>query len=495
MKNILKKYWVKFVLPTLKTLKPIHYAVVAVVIGLGVFNAVTGVMPQIKQHRYENGIEKSFNKWWNEEGADQFKLIGLEPNEKIREEEFVQFRERALAQKPSYIVEDRIETMKKDFREWWEVKGGKEAFMEQHNRYPKEADFQEELSQWIDNYTDKFVRYNMAFIPKKERYDRLLTSWMLFPGVMSYFVFAIFFVFAIVLLERRWQWYVLWGFVVGLALLGGLFVSVLTGTSFFDHYDGERYMGMSIALAFLLGACAFAPRKEMTSPIVSAACFGGLFLDMVANWFLNPGIFAAVTLLSPVCFGLGALAGKNIETRRKSRAEMKKAALEERAQRVSKRNPMAEMKAKTRALIETGFASAKGGQFEQAQRQLAQGMTQLLQEHPVDGAMVKMLAERMTSPALYIEILSNQWLEWGEIAKTKNSPEAAVLLLKKGLSLEKDRNFARRALFVLGETCITHKIAVEEGVKRLEKVIEMNQGDMLAKQAQRILDLQKNETP
>ena len=487
--RILKKNLFLF----LKKIKPIHYLIIAAVIGLGVFNAVTGIMPQVKQDRYERGIVKAFDKWWTEERADQFKAIGLEPTEKLRAEEFEQFRDRAFAQKPSYIVEERVETMKKDFREWWEIKGGKEAFADEHKRYPSEADFQNELTQWIDNYTDKFTRYHMAFIPKKAAYDRLLTSWMLFPGALSFLIFAVFFVFAVIRLEKRWQWFILWGCIVGLALLGGILVSILTSTSFFDHYDGERYMGMSITLAFLLGATAFAPRKDLTSPLISAVCFTGLLLDMAVNWFVNPGIFGAVTLLSPACFGLGALAGTKIETRRKTRAELKLEALQERANRVAARNPMAEMKAKTRALIEAGFSSAKVGQFDQAQRLLAQGMTQLLQEHPVDSAMVKSLAERMASPTLYIEISSNQWLEWGEIAKTKNSPEAAILLLKKGLSREKDKNFARRALFVLGEICVTRKIEPEDGIKRLQKVIEMNGNDMLAKQAQRIIDLQNKK--
>ena len=96
------------------------------------------------------------------------------------------------------------------------------------------------------------------------------------------------------------------------------------------------------------------------------------------------------------------------------------------------------------------------------------------------------LADSMNK--LYIEISSNQWLEWGEIAKAKNAPEAAIMLLKKGLSLEKDKNFARRALYTLGETCVTNKIELEDGIKRLQKVIEMNSTDILAKQAQRILD-------
>ena len=162
-RRILKKSLVLF----LKKVKPIHYLTFVIIIGLGIFNAITGVMPLINQYRYESGIEESFNQWWEETGAEQFRSVGLEPTEKIRNEEFDQFRERALAQKPSYKVEDRIEIMKKDFREWWETKGGKEAFIEKHNRYPGEADFKHELDQWIDNYTDKFTRYHMAFIPKK----------------------------------------------------------------------------------------------------------------------------------------------------------------------------------------------------------------------------------------------------------------------------------------------------------------------------------------
>ena len=104
------------IIALLKKIKPIHYLVVLAIIGIGIFNAVTGIMPQIKQARYEKGIEKSFDKWWEEEGANQFKVVGIEPTEKVRQEEFEQFRNRAFALKPSYIVEDRVEIMKKDFR-------------------------------------------------------------------------------------------------------------------------------------------------------------------------------------------------------------------------------------------------------------------------------------------------------------------------------------------------------------------------------------------
>ena len=485
----MKKPSISNVIALLKKVKPIHYLVVLAIIGIGIFNAVTGVMPQIKQGRYERGIEKSFNKWWEEEGANQFKVVGVEPTEKVRQEEFEQFRNRALSIKPSYIIEDRVEVMRKDFREWWEIKGGKEEFISKNNRYPSESDFRQELAKWIDSYTDKFARYNMAFVPKKEQYDRLLTSWILFPSVWSYILFAGLFVFALVHLEKRWQWFILWGCIVGWALAGGIFVNLMTGTSFFDHYSGERYMGMSLTIAFLLGATAFAPRKDMVSQLTSAVCFTGLVLDMAVNWFANPNIFGAVTVLSPVAFGAGAFAGLKIETRRKTRFELKQEALAERARRIEKRNPMAEMKSKTRAMIQSGIENAKGGRPEQALSLLTQSMVQLLQEHPIDNAAVLSLADSMNK--LYIEVSSNQWLEWGEIAKTKNAPEAAIMLLKKGLSLEKDKNFARRALYTLGETCVIREIDVEDGLKHLRKVIEMNKTDILAKQAQKILDSYK----
>ena len=483
-KTSILKYFV-----LLKKVKPVHYLVIAGIIALGVFNAVTAVMPQVKQNRYERGIEKSFNKWWEEEGANQFKVVGIEPDEKIRQEEFEQFRNRAFDLKPSYIIEDRVELMKKDFREWWEIRGGKEEFTAKNNRYPSESDFRHELAQWIDNYTDKFARYNMAFVPKKEQYDRLLTSWILFPSIWNYVLFAVLFVFALVHLEKRWQWFILWGCIVGWTLGGGVLVSILTGTSFFDHYSGERYMGMSLTIAFLLGATAFAPRKDMVSQLTSAVCFTGLVLDMAVNWFANPNIFGAVTVLSPVAFGAGAIAGLKIETRRKTRYELKQEALQQRARRIESRNPMAEMKNKTRVMIQSGIENAKGGRPEQALSLLTQSMVQLLQEHPIDKAAVLSLADSMNK--LYIEVSSNQWLEWGELAKNKNAPEAAIMLLEKGLSLEKDKNFARRALYTLGETCVIREIDVEEGLKHLRKVIEMNKTDILAKQAQKILDSYK----
>lgn len=469
-------------------LKPSHYIVLVLILGLGVFNAVTALSPQMKQNSREKNIVRTFNQWWSESGAEQFRAVGLEPTEKIKSEEFDRYRERYLSQNPTYIIEDRVQEMRSQYRNWWETQGGRDAYMQEHQNFmPTEADYQRELDKWIDKYTDKFPRYNMAFVPKQGRYERLFTSWMLFPSALSFLIFAGFFFFAFYRLQPRWQMYFIAGFAVLLAVSGGLLVDVLCSTSFFDHYDAERYMGMSLALCFMLGATAFAPRKELAPQWVTAVAIAGLFLDMIVNWCVNPGIFGAVTILSPVCFGLGALAGIKIETRRKTRAEVLAENLETRLRENANKNPLAERKAKTRSMIEEGFKVFKAGEINNAQRMLSQGLSSLLQEHPVDIPTVVNVAKRLTT--MYIDFSSNQWLEWGEIAKTKNAPEAAIILLKKGLSEEKDANFARRALYTLGEVCVNSNIEKEDGLNRLRKVIEMNGNDILAKQAKRMLEM------
>ncbi len=475
--------------PVLRKLSISHYVVLALILGLGIFNAATGLNPLIKQHHREKNIVKTFNQWWKDAGADQFRLVGLEPTEQIKSEEFERYREKYLSQNPSFIIEDRVQEMRKNYRNWWELEGGKDAYMQEHNNFsPTEQDYQNELDKWIDKYTDKFARYNMAYVPKQGRYERLFTSWMLFPNAINYLLFAGFFFFAFVHLHPRWKFYIIAGLAASSVLVGGILVDILCSTSFFDHYATERYMGMSLALCFMLGATAFAPRKEMVPQSVLAASIIGLFLDMITNWFVNPGIFGAVALLSPALFGLGALAGLKIETRRKTKDEMQAEAFEARMRDNASSNPMAERKAKTRKQIEEGFKVLKAGEMENAQRMLSQSLTSLLQEHPVDSEAVRALVARLTGPGCFIDFSSNQWLEWGEIAKAKNSPDAAIMLLKKGLSIEKDANFARRALFILGEVCVNSDIEREDGLHRLEKVIAMNPNDMLAKQAQRLLD-------
>lgn len=471
-----------------RELKIQHYVVFGIVAAIGIFNAVTALSPIIRQSNRERNIEKTFNSWWEEEGAAQFAAVGLSPDEKLKAEEFAQYREKYLAQNHTFIVEDRVAEMRNEFREWWETKGGKEQFIQDHKIYPDETHFENEYKKWVKKYTDKHLRYRLAYVPKDMEYDRMLTSWVLSPSVPSFLIFAFFFGFAFLQLSNRWGAVIALAPFALLAVSGGFFAEILVGTSFFDHYANERYMGASIGLAFMLGATAFGLRKDSVSTPVRAAAFAGFFLDVLTNWFFNPGMYGAVALISIACFGLGVLGGIKIPQRRKSVEEQKAEALEERIRQSAQRNPIAERKKKTRAMIDEGFQEAAKAHYEAAQRILSQALGNLLQEYPLDVETLKKLAERMASPNLFIDVSSAQWLEWGETAKARNCPEAALTLLEKGLSSEKNETLARRALYNIGEIRINNKLNMEEGVARLKKVIALGDKDILAMQARKMLE-------
>lgn len=487
MKDSLKKL--------VKRFKMHHYVAFVAVLSVGIFNAVTIYSPIIKQNNREKNIAETFNKWWEEEGAAQFQAVGLKADEKTRAEEFEQFRDRYLQQNRTYIVEDRVKEMRQEFRTWWEIGGGKEDYVKEHKTYPNERDFNREQDKWIKAYTSKFPRYGLAFIPKDQNYGQLFTTWLLFPGMVSFLIFAVLFLFSYTLLCRRWGAAIATGIFVGIALIGALPVQVLTFTSFFDHYADSRYMGASLALAFMLGATCFHPRKGEVPHHVIAICVLGALLDMIANWKLYSGIFGAVAALTPALFALGALAGFKIPERTKSQRELANEALENRLRRNTGSNAVADRKAKNRQMFENGFTEVKAGRIENAQRIIAQAVSSILQEHPVVPEDVLLVAERLTGPDTYIDFPSLQWLEWGESAKNKNVMDAALLLLEKGLKLEKNANIARRALYNIGEIRILRGIDRDEGVRRLKQVIDMNGNDILAAQSKKLLEKVAQKKP
>ena len=468
-----------------------HYVVFALVLGIGVFNAVTALSPAMKQQKRERNIEKTFEKWWEEEGAAQFIVVGLKADEKTKAEEFEQFRERYLKQNHTFVVEDRIVEMKKEFREWWEIGGGKEQYIQEHKIYPDERHFKAECDAWIKKYTDKQPRYGLAFVPKYAEYDRLLTSWLLMPGILSFILFAAIFPFAFFRLAERWGIWVAAGLAALALLAGGVVVDALASTSFFDHYAVDRYMGASAAVAFLAGAAAFGRRRAGEPAWVRSVCIGGAVLDVLVNIFANGGIYGAVALSSIAFFGAGVAAGKNVPNRKKSIAELRQEVLAERLRKNAQSNTQSERRKRTRNLINEGFQEASRGSFPAARALLEQAMSALLQETPLDDDTTCKLAERMASPNLYIDVPSEQWLEWGETARNRKCFVAAVTLLEKGLTTEKNVSLARRALFSVGEIRIGKNMDPEEGAKRLKKVVELNGDDILAKQAKKMLEAYK----
>ena len=471
-----------------KRLSVHHYIVFAVVLGIGIFNAVTALTPMISQKELENNIEKSFEKWWAEEGAAQFRTVGLSDDEKTKFQEFVQYRDRIISAGKGFDVEERKIAMRIEFREWWENGGGKEQYTREHGKYPTEKEFERECHKYIKNYTDKFLRYNMAYVPKDGELERLTTCWLLFRSFASYLLFAFLFLFAYVNLSERWGVPITLGCFLLLAVCGGYIVDILTGTSFFSRTAIDRYMGASIALAFMLGATAFDHNKDDVPAVIRGIAVMGILLDAVVNVFVNMGIFSAVAVASAPMFALGALAGVKMPKRRKSFSELRKDALDKRMKQTAQRNITAERRVKTRAQMDNGFSEAQKGHYDAARICLCQAMTGMLQEQPVDREMLIKFAERMVSPNLFIDVPSTQWLEWGDTARSRLCYEAALFLLEKGLKLEKDAKIARRAMFTIGEIRITRDIEFDEGVKRLQKVIEMNGEDLIATQAKKLLD-------
>lgn len=456
-------------------------------IGIGVFNVYTDFIPQYKQEKREKNIVRTFDEWWNTTGAKNFEAVGLNPDAKLRQEEFEQYRERYLAQNPSFIIEDRLKDMPTEFRNWWELKGGKEDYIKEHKTYPTEADFNREQRNWIKSYTNKFPRYSLAFVPKDGNYLQLLTSWILFPGIVGYLIFAVMFLFSFYKVERRWGMAITSGSFIGLAFIGGALVQVLTLTSFFDHFEDSRYMGCSIAVAFLLGANSFSVRKETIPSYVIVISVLGATADFFANWLLYPDIFKAVAVLIPVAFAGGAVAGTKIPEKSKSQKEIAKEAIEERTRQAAASNTTTERKSRNKQLFENGYAEAKAGRMENAQRIIAQAVSASLQSYPPDAGEMKAIATRLTTEDSFIEYSSLQWLEWGDTAKNKGMFEAALLFLEKGLKKEKKESIARRALYNIGEIRILRNLDKKEGVRRMEQVVNLNANDVLAVQAKRLI--------
>lgn len=478
--NIIKKAFINLI----KNLGVSGIFLIALLIALGVFNANTSLNPKIKQLQREREIQTSFNEWWETEGAEKFKSVGLEPTQKLKDEEFEQYRERFLATYHTFVIEDRIEEMKVEFRDWWENKGGKEEYADEHGFFPNETHYQAELKKWITKYTDKFIRYSWAYVPERAKSDTLFTCWLLTPSVWSYLVFAIFFSFAFFQLRNRWNIFIIFGLFLFFAVTGGFFASILVDTGFFNQHMTSRYMGTSIPLVFLLGATAFGYNKEPVPAKITHFAFFGLVASMAVDWLLNPGIFKAVVMESPVFFTLGAIVGTKIPTQEKKVA---KAKVSQGAVKSQNRNTVFDRKENTRRLISEGFSAAQNGQNEEAKRMLTQAMSNLLQEHPIDPQDVIVLSERLTNPSFFIDIPSVQWLEWGQTAKNKNAPEAAIKLLKKGVSSEKDKVIVRRATYTIGETQVMNKIDIEEGLVILDNLIKENGKDVIAAQARKII--------
>lgn len=459
-----------------------HYVTLLAITVLGVFNFQTTLNPTIQQIRQEKDIHESFDKWWEEERAQEFKNVGLTPNDTIKMQEFELYKERYQVEHPTPIIEERIEQIKVEFLEWWENQGGKEQYAAEHGSYPTDKQYEAELKKRIYNYTDKFIRYRWAYQPSRGNTESFLTCSLLVPSIWSYIFFAVFFMFALMQLEKRWHAFFIYVYAVVIAIISGFFVDLLVDTSFFGQFASQRYMGVSLMICFLLGANVFDKEKDAIPSYVSKISQLALAGSMAIDWFLNPGIFNAVAVLSPFFFALGGLAGYAMPHR--SEGSTKQVVTEQ------KNEETVTPGEHTRKMIENGLQAASNGETENAARLLQYGLTALLQEEPVKFMEVKDAVNKIAMS--YAEIPSTQWIEWGATAKQKKIPEAAITLLEKGLAKETDAAIIRRAHFDIGELRIQTKSDVNAAMEHLSKVIKENDSDTLAEQAKKLMETGKD---
>ena len=459
-----------------------HYVTLLAIAILGIFNFQTTFNPTIQKIRQEKDIHQSFDKWWNDERAQEFKNVGLTPDETIKKQEFELYKERYQIENPTPVIEERVEEKKREFLDWWENQGGKEQYAAEHGTFPTDKQYEAELKKWIYKYTDKFLRYRWAYVPSRSNSESLLTCSLLFPSLWSYIFFVIFFMFALMQLEKRWHSFFVYVYAIGIAIISGFFVDILVSTSFFGQFATQRYMGVSLMVCFLLGANTFDKEKSSVSSFVSKISQFGLIISMAIDWFLNPGIFNAVAVESPIFFALGGLAGYYMPHRSDEQIRPKQV-----IQEVTETLSPAE---RTRKMINDGLDAANNGETDNAARLLRYGLTALLQEEPVNFQEVKNAVNRIVGS--YVEIPSTQWIEWGSTAKQKNIPEAAIVLFEKGIAKESDAGLVRRAHFDIGALRIQTKSDVNAAMEHLNKVIKEKDDDTLAEQAKKLMETGKD---
>ena len=476
MKKILS-----ILLKPFKVFKVHHYLTLIALVAIGIFNFETTLNPTIQQLRQEKDIYESFDKWWNEERAQEFKNVGLTPDDKLKKQEYELYKERYHVENPTPIVEERVEEMKVEFLDWWENQGGKEQYAAQHGNFPTDKQYEAELNKWILNYTDKFIRYRWAYVPKRGNTESLLTCGLLFPSAWSFIFFVIVFMFALMQLEKRWNTLYVYAYAIVITIISGFFVGLLVDTSFFNQFATQRYMGVSLMLCFLLGANTFDREKDSIPSYVCKISEACLVVSMAIDWFLNPGIFNAVAAESPIFFALGGLAGYYMP----HRSEESTVSVASR-ENVETTTPGE----RTRKMINNGLEASNNGENENAARLLQYGLTALMNEDPINVQDVKDYVNKIAGS--YAEIPSTQWLEWGAIAKQKDIPEAAIVLLEKGAAKEKDAGFLRKAHFDIGELRIQTKFDVNVAMDHLNKVIKENDSDKLAEEAKKLMETGKD---
>ena len=439
--------------------------------------------PQIQESYQIKKQENLFKEYWEREGKEKFKAVGLEPTEKIYQEELNEYLQSFLEKNPTVIPEKRVEELKVKFREWWETSGSYSFVVK--NITPTEALYKKEEAKYIKAYTDKQLVYRLTLNPKDLEISQVFFHWLLAPNFIILLLEFIIGLFIAKRVENRFGALISTGFLFITFFISALFLVLFAGTSFFSRTE-TSYTGLSIGLALLLGIYCVQNVREKLERKNFVFAFSSLILLSGFIWFMCSGIYVAAILLSFGFFALGILLSSKLPAlKRKQKVVLASSAK-------PKENPIEVRKKQTRKDLDEGLSCAMRGDFALAGKYLSDAMHYLLLENPLDYPLVLDTVKKIVSPTLYIDISSIQWLEWGVSTYQKNAYEASLLLLEKALLTEKDKKLARKALYLIGDIRIRENLTPEEGVKRLKKVIEMDASDILAKQAEKLIQNRKS---
>lgn len=447
------------------------------VLFLGVLNLKIQYAPELAEWSRDRAALKEFDAYWESEGAQKFKDVGVEPTEKIYTEERDAFMKKFHANNPTLVPETRIAQMTEDFQAWWETTGKKSYAV--NEVAPDEKLYKKELKRYIQGYTKNIPKYQLFYIPEDSSFASLLTCWFLFPNALSFVFFAIGFLFAMKFMEKRWGYLQSsLFFAIGILISGFAFAGTLS-LSYFERYSDTPYMGMSLALSILLGIVAFGPKNTVAKP-VTAGAIAILCADVLTNWNLNPNLYGWVAILEVIFFGIGAVLGVHVPYFTGSASSSKKGSS-------VPTETVIDPKIRTRQELKDAIDLANKAEYEHASEILSKYFGLLFRENPLDIPAIEKTVESMLYPHFFFTIPGMVWMSWGSEAVKKKLPKIAVDLYEKGISVEKDEKVRRRGLFYVGDLRLREHLEEEKGREALEKVIQMDSSDILANEARKLL--------
>ncbi len=458
-----------------KFLKTPYWLCVFLVVALAAINVAVQCSPSFQEWNRERKAVAHFDEYWKTEGAKTFRDVGVEPTERIYREELESYLKKFHAANQPLVPEKRIEKMEREFREWWETAGKKSYAANEVS--PDEKLYRAELRRYIQGYTKNVPKYRLAYIPESSGIASLFTSWLLFPGSVSFLLFAAGFLLSMKVLVRRWGFPQSWIFFAAGALVSNFVFAAAVSLSYFERYGSTPFMGMSLSIATLLGCAGFGPKREIPKFMPYAAILLVL-ADILVNWNVNPNLYGLVAILDVPFFGLGILLGNKVP-----RLFCQKASPGIDTEKIEAIDP----KKGLRKELDDAIDLANKSEYEHAAQILEERFGKLFHEKPLDTATIDKTVEAMLYPHFFFPIPGMRWISWGSEAQKKGLPKIAVRLFEKGASVEKDEKVKRRALFYAGDLRMRHRLDEQAGREELEQVAQMDPTDILAAEAKKLL--------